>query len=167
MNEKHKKIYDDNLSKANKKKFRRNQIQFERDCRTFSELIKDGKELETKAPSVGGFSLEKVKETEKAGFKWFIKTRNFLIDLFGENFRDIKTFEKCFHGYEARNLLGMYQGEIIFVEEDLNRAIGVLEGIYNSFVNGEIKRRNEVMIHLSKIYHEIKDWFAIISRGIK
>jgi len=141
--------------------------QFERDCEMFRILINEGKKLEKKAPSIRGFDLEVIEKTEKEGFKWFVKTRSFLIDLFGENSKDVNLFIKCFRRVPTMNLARHYSGEFVFFKENLNKAIGVLEEVYELFLNKKIKRRNKLMLYLSKIYYELKNWIFLFVRGKK
>ncbi len=161
-------LFDKIIKNCNFKKSRKIGTQFEIDCEMFRTLIDEGKKLEKKAPSVRGFVLDNsIEETEKEGFKWFVKTRNFLIELFGENSKDVKSFTRCFRRYSTENLMGLYCGEIVFVKEDLRKAIGILEGIYELFLEKKVKRRNKLVLWLSKIYYELKDWIFIFIRGKK
>lgn len=146
-----------------KRRIMLNQNQFERDCQQFQELIDRGKELEKKVHSIKGYDFNESHRDEKEGFRWFIETRSFLSSLFGENFRDVRTFVGCFGKYHSENLMGQYGGDINFVKEDVTKGVGVLEGIYERFKKREIKRRSVIFIWLSKIYHEIKEWAKILT----
>ncbi len=139
------------------------QNKFEEDCAKLQELIKRGKSLSNKAPSVRVCNLNKVPMSEQNCFKWYTETRNLLSSLFGDNFRDVVTFKECFSTYHSTNLSGQYSGDMNFIKEDMHKAVGVLEGTYNSFKDGKIKRQNQLMLAISKGYRELKDWGRIVS----
>lgn len=138
------------------------QSQFKKNYEKFEKLIKQGKLLSKKAPSVRGCSLDDVPKSEQNCFKWYTEVRNFLCSLFGENFRDVITFRKCFGKYKTMNLMGFYSGDQTFIKEDMYKAVGILEGIYTSFKDKEIKQQNKVMIFFKNLYYELKDWVKII-----
>ncbi len=139
---------------------------FDKDCKMFESLIEEGKKIAKKAPSLK-VNTDEDDKTEQKGYKWFILSRNFLSNLFGENFRDVTTFRKCFGSYSLYSLMGMYKGKHTFVKEDIEKGIGVLEGINVSFKNKKIKRRNRLLIFLLNFYYEIKEWGKIAGGLIK
>lgn len=140
------------------------QTKFQRNCKTFEKLIKEGDEISKGARSFTGGNY--ISDAEQRGHMWYIKTRNFLAELFGENFRDLNTFKKCFGKYTQKSLYTeSYMGSVRFVKEDMEKGVGVLKGIYSSFKNGQIKKINKLIIALINFYHEIKDW-GKISAGI-
>jgi len=137
---------------------------YKKDCEMFEELIGTGRKIENKAPSVRRFSYNRFKRIEAEGFKWFTESRNFMTSLFGERFRDISTFSKCFRKYSSTTLLGTYSGDYTFIKEDISKGVGVLEGMYCSFKSRQISRRNPTLIFLTKLYFECKDWASIAMR---
>ena len=122
---------------------------FKKDCLKFKKLIKEGEIISKKAPSISrGYSEGENEDSEKEGFEWFTKTKNFLSALFGMQSTNLKLFTSCFREYKSISLLGTYKGTFSFVKEDLNKSIGVLKGTYFSFKNKEIKRKNRLVTNL-------------------
>ena len=140
---------------------------FNQDCKTFEKLIKEGKKISEGARPISGHG-NYISNAEQKGHAWYIKSRNFLSKLFGENFRDLDTFRRCFGKYHAKGLLmNDYRGSFTFVKEDIEKGVGVLEGTYDSFKGEQIKRRNKTLIFLVNFYYEIKDWGKIAGGIIK
>src|SRR3989339_712928 len=109
-----------------------------------------------------------ISDAEQKAHACYIKTRNFLSELFGENFRDLNTFEKCFGKYTQKSLYTeSYMGSVRFVKEDMEKGVGVLNGIYSSFKEGQIKRQSKIKIYLTNFYYELKDWGKIAGGVIK
>jgi len=137
------------------------------DCKTFEKLIKEGKKISEGARSIRGYG-NYISDAEQKAHAWYIKTRNFLSELFGENFRDLNTFEKCFGKYTQKSLYTeSYMGSVRFVKEDMEKGVGVLNGIYSSFKEGQIKRQSKIKIYLTNFYYELKDWGKIAGGVIK
>lgn len=140
---------------------------FKKDCKSFEELIKEGRKISEGARSLRGHE-NYISNAEQKGHEWYIKSKNFLSELFGENFKNLNTFRKCFGKYTQRALLTeSYMGSIRFVKEDMENGVGVLEGIYNSFKNKHIKRQNKIKIFLINLYYEFKDWGKIAGGLVK
>ncbi|MEM4254480.1 MAG: hypothetical protein QXR48_03810 [Candidatus Woesearchaeota archaeon] len=133
--------------------------QFEQDCEIFEELIERGKNLAVQAHPVGIGSVDDSPEPEQKCTSWFIETRNFLSNLFGEDDLDIITFRKSFGKYRSTNVLGIYLGDKQFVKEDMYKGIGVLEGIYYSYKKNIKKRKEELVKSLKQSKDKIRVMF--------
>lgn len=133
------------------------QKRFEEDCKTFENLIDEGKRIASLAPSLNHSNRDD--RAEQTGFKWFVTARNFLSDLFGEGFRDTITFRKCFGSYTSYNLFGEFFGTFTFVKEDVEKGVGVLEGTYESFKNSRIARKDELIKSLIRSTDKIRVMF--------
>ena len=133
--------------------------QFDEDCKSFEELIEQGKILAESAQSVRGGSLDDAPKSEQKCTSWFIQTRNFLISLFGEEALDTSVFRKSFGTYKSMNLMGFYSGDWRFVKEDMYKGVGVLEGIYFSFKKGIKKRKEDLVKSLKESKDRIRVMF--------
>src|SRR3989344_3788357 len=129
------------------------------DCKIFEELIERGKNLAKQAQSIRGVNLDDAPLSEQNCHRWFIETKNFLASLFGEDYSDIQIFKKCFGSYKSMNLMGFYSGNWIFIKEDMHKGVGVLEGIYYSFKNNIIKRKEDLVKILKKSTDRIRVMF--------
>jgi rRNA-processing protein FCF1 len=137
-----------------------NENRFNEDCKIFEELISEGKDLTENAQSIRGGSLDDAPKSEQNCTRWFVTTRNFLISLFGEGDLDIHMFRKSFSKrYQSMNLMGLYSGDWKFVQEDMCKGVGVLEGIYYSFKKGIKQRKEELIKELKKSKDRIKVMF--------
>lgn len=140
---------------------------FQKDCTYFEELIKEGKKISEGSRSIRGHG-NYISNAEQRAQAWYIKARNFISELFGENFRDLNTFKNCFGKYTQMSILTeSYMGSVQFVKEDMEKGIGVLEGMYSSFKDKRIKRRSKIKIFLINLYYEIKDWGKIAGGSFK
>jgi len=140
---------------------------FKEDCNRFEKLIKEGKKISEGARSIRGHG-NYISDAEQKGHTWYIKSRNFLSELFGENFRNLNTFKKCFGKYTQKSLYTeSYMGSVRFVKEDMENGAGVLGGIYHSFKIKQIKRKSKTWIIILNLYNEIKAWGEIAGGIIK
>ena len=125
----------------------------------FEDLIGEGNNLILVAQSLrGSIPLDKL-PSEKPFISWAIKTRTFLIFLFGEEDINVKSFRKCFKSYELKNLFDVSYGKIQFTKEDMSSAVGILEAIYSSFKDGYLNRKEELIKALEKTKDKIKTMF--------
>jgi len=142
-------------------------MKFNQDCKTFERLIEEGKKISKGARSIRGHG-NYISDAEQKGNAWYIKSENFLSELFGENFRNLNTFKKCFGKYTKKSLYTeSYMGSVQFVKEDIENGVGVLEGIYLSFKDKQIKRQSKIKIVLINFYYELKDWGKIAGGLVK
>lgn len=140
---------------------------FKEDCNFFEKLIKEGKKISEGSRPISSHG-NYISGAEQKGQAWYIKSRNFLVELFGEKFRDLNSFEECFGKYTQKALFTeSYMGSIRFVKEDMEKGVGVLEGLFSSFKDRQIKRQSKIKTSLINSYYELKDWGKITGGLVK
>jgi len=134
-----------------------------KDLETLKSLIEKGEKLLKKCESVRGGNFHNPRRYERLGSAWYIESINFLSVLFGPNSIQTKKFAKYFGTYTSTNLMGMYGGQTHFVKEDVQKAIGHLEGIHDSLSKGYLKKINYVFRAFYKFWIEFKEFLGFIS----
>ncbi len=126
----------------------------------FEDLINEGNNLIDIAQSIRTqISLGEL-PSEKPFINWVIKTRTFLIFLFGEDDMNVKSFRKCFKSYQISNsFYGGAKGTLTFTKEDMSSAVGILEAIYSSYKDGYLNQKEELIKTLENSKDKIKVMF--------